>query len=131
VTHVLLPVTALGRRADLAEVIGAALLARATGVPIRTVAQLLDRAPDTVRGWVRRLRRRAELVRRRFLQVVVDVGVDVGVPAVAGTPLSDAVAAIVAAGMAVRSRWPLLGVVPVWVIASAVTGGRLLAPAGP
>jgi hypothetical protein len=33
--------------------------------------------------------------------------------------------------VAVRARWPLLGEVPVWVAASAASGGLLLAPGWP
>jgi hypothetical protein len=41
---------------------------------------------------------------------------------------ADAVAAIVGASMAARSRWPEIGELPAWLLAAAVTGGRLLAP---
>jgi hypothetical protein len=52
-THVLLPVVALVRRADLVEVIGAALAARAAGAGCRRIAAGLGRPVDTVRGWLR------------------------------------------------------------------------------
>jgi Homeodomain-like domain len=54
VTHVLLAVTALVRRADVAEVIGAALAARARGAGFRQIAAAAGRPPETVRGWLRR-----------------------------------------------------------------------------
>lgn len=63
VTHVLLPVVALLRRADLAEVIGAALVAKATGVGLASIAVRLDRPSDTVRGWLRRFAERANGLR--------------------------------------------------------------------
>ena len=66
VTHVLLPVVALSRRADLVEVIGAALLAKAAGRSLTAIAVWLGRAVDTVRGWLRRLRGRAEELRVAF-----------------------------------------------------------------
>ena len=54
-THVLLPVFALLRRADVAEVIGAALAAKAAGRGVRPIAAATGRAAGTVRGWLRRL----------------------------------------------------------------------------
>jgi hypothetical protein len=49
-THVLLPVFALLRRVDLAEVIGAALAAKAAGAGARSIAAAWGRPADTVRG---------------------------------------------------------------------------------
>jgi hypothetical protein len=128
---VLLPVVALARRADLAEVVGAALAARATGVGCRRVAAMVGRPVDTVRGWLRRFAARAEAVRVAFTVLLVDTGPDPVVPAAAGSLFADAVAAIVGAAAAVAERWPVLGAVSPWLAASAVTGGRLLAPSWP
>ena len=58
-THVLLPGVMLARRADAVEVIGEALLA-ADGEGHRPIAARLGRSAPTVRGWLRRLRARAE-----------------------------------------------------------------------
>ena len=55
----LLPVSALSRRADLAEVIGAALAAKAAGAGHRRIAGWLSRPAETVRGWLRRFAVRA------------------------------------------------------------------------
>jgi hypothetical protein len=131
VTHVLLPVVALARRADLAEVVGAALAARAAGAGLRTVAAGVGRAVGTVRGWLRRFAGRAEAVRAVFTVLLVDVGPDPVVPAAAGSVFADAVAAVLGAAAAVAARWPVLGVVSPWLAASAVSGGRLLAPSWP
>jgi hypothetical protein len=131
VTHVLLAVLALARRADLAEVIGAALAAKAAGVGARRIAALLGLAPDTVRGWLRRFGSRAEAVRVFFTVLLVGTDPDPVVPAAAGGPMADAVSAIVGAAVAVTSRWPRLGAVSPWLAASAATNGRLLAPAWP
>ena len=49
----------------------------------------------------------------------------------AGSLLSDAVEAIGAAAGAARRRLGVIGAVSAWQLVSAVTGGRLLAPAGP
>src|SRR6266536_3291041 len=53
VTHVLLPVTVLLRRAYAAEVIGAALLARAGGHGYRWIGAVLEVPVATVGGWLR------------------------------------------------------------------------------
>ena len=66
VTHVLLPVVLLVRRADTAAVIGAGLTAKATGAGHRLIAALLGRPPETVRGWLRRFAERVEAVRAVF-----------------------------------------------------------------
>src|SRR6266511_4190488 len=50
-THVLLPTVGLLRRVDLAEVIGAALLARARQASHRQIAAWLGVPLSTVRGW--------------------------------------------------------------------------------
>jgi hypothetical protein len=129
VTHVLLPVAALVRRADLAEVIGAALTAKATGGGLRLIAIALGRPVDTVRGWLRRFTAHADRLRVVFTVLLVDTGPDPQVPAESGSSLADAVAAILGARVAMASRWPVLGKVPPWWIACAVTEGRLIAPA--
>jgi hypothetical protein len=130
-THVLLPVVALARRADLVEVIGAALAANAAGAGFRAIAAGLGRPPETVRGWLRRFAACAQVVRAAFTVLLVDTGPDPVVPAVTGSPVADAVAAIVGAAVAVAARWPLLGVVSPWLAASAATQGGLLAPSWP
>jgi hypothetical protein len=131
VTHVLLPVVALLRRADLAEVVGVALAAKAEGLGARAVAALLGRPVDTVRGWLRRFGSRAETVRQFFTGLLVDVAPDPVMPAAARTVFADAVAAVVGAAVAVLARWPRLGEVSVWQAAAAVTNGRLLCPSWP
>jgi hypothetical protein len=128
---VLLPVVALLRRADLAEVIGAALVAKASGVGCRTIAARLGRPAETVRGWLRRFASRAGAVRVVFTALLVECGLDPVVPAATGSGFGDAAAVVVAAAVAVADRWPVLGVVSLWHVACAVSGGRLLAPSWP
>jgi hypothetical protein len=128
---VLLPVVALVRRADLAEVIGVALVAKARGLGVRRIAAGLGRPVGTVRGWLRRFAGRAGRVRVLFTGLLVGVGVDPVVPGPAGSVFADAVAAVLGAAGAVAARWPVLGVVSPWRAASAVTNGLLLAPALP
>ena len=69
VTHVLLPVTVLLRRADAVEVIGAALTARAAGLGHRRIAVWLGVPAGTVRGWLRRWGSRLAAVRVHFVLV--------------------------------------------------------------
>ena len=81
VTHVLLPVTVLLRRADAAEVIGAALLARAAGHGHRRIAACCwacrrRRSGAGCGGW----RSRLEAVRVHFTVVARLAGVDLAVP---------------------------------------------------
>jgi hypothetical protein len=64
---VLLPVTALLRRADVGAVIVAAVVAKAVRwVGFRRIAAELARPAETVRGWLRRFVERAEAVRSVF-----------------------------------------------------------------
>ncbi|TVS74417.1 hypothetical protein, partial [Mycobacterium helveticum] len=66
-THVLLPVTALLRRADTAAVIVSALAAKAVRREgFRQIAAALARPAETVRGWLRRFAERALAVRSTF-----------------------------------------------------------------
>lgn len=131
VSHVLLPVFALVRRADVVEVIGAALVAKARGAGARVIARELGRPVETVRGWLRVFGRRAEPLRVWFTRLLVEVGVDPIPPAAAGSVFADAVSAVLGAVWAARSRWPWLGVVSGWRLAVAASAGRLLAPSWP
>ena len=138
VTHVLLPVLLLLRRADTAAVIGAALTARAAGQGHRLIAAALGRPADTVRGWLRRFATRAEPVRAVFTGWCRALDPDPVLPGPAGTAWADALAAIHAAVRAVHARFGAsddavagVVVVPVWPVAVAVSAGRLLAPGWP
>ena len=59
VTHVLLPVSCLLRRADGIAVIWAALAAKASGLGFRPIAADLGRPASTVRDWLARFASRA------------------------------------------------------------------------
>ena len=130
VTHVLLLVDALLRRADTAAVIGAGLLGKAAGQGHRLVAARLGRPPSTVRGWFRRFGCRAESVRSAFTALAVTLVVDAALPDPAGTVFADAVAGIGAAASAAARRFGV-PIVSGWRLATAVSGGRLLAPGWP
>jgi Domain of unknown function (DUF6431) len=129
-THVLLPVRLLSRRADAGAVIGRALEAKASGSGHRKIAGLLGRPESTVRGWLRALARNAGRVRERFTSLAASLVTDPPLPAPAGSPLADAVAAVAAAAAA-AVMLPGVGAVARWELASAVTCGLLLAPSWP
>jgi hypothetical protein len=134
VTHVLLPVTVLLRRADAARVIWAGLLTRAAGRGHRTIGLLHGVPESTVRGWLRRLAPRLEAVRVHFVLVARRAGVDLAVPKALGSPWQDLVAAVVAATSAVTGRFGaagVIGAVTAWQVVSASSGGRLLSPGWP
>ena len=134
VTHVLLPVTVLLRRAYAAERIWAALTARAEGLGHRRIAASLAVPAATVRGWLRRAAKRLEVIRSWFLQVAVIAGVDVRIPDGSGCPWRDALAAVAAASAAIRLRFGVLGLLGVVTpdrVAVAASSGRLLAPSWP
>jgi hypothetical protein len=131
-THVLSPVTALSRRADGVEVIGAALLARARGWGYRRVAARVGRPISTVRGWLGRVTANAERIFAAFVGLAHELEVDPAPVAPAGSPFADAVAAVGAGVAAVRRRFGVaVVVVSAWRVAAGLTHGRLLAPVPP
>jgi transposase-like protein len=130
-THVLLPVTALLRRADAAAVIVSALAVKAVRrVGFRAIAAELARPAETVRGWLRRFAERAEAVRSVFTVWLRAVDVDPVMPDAAGGRLADAVTVIAAVAAVVGRRFALPEV-SLAETAVAVSGGRLLAPGWP
>jgi len=131
VTHVLLPVTALLRRADAAAVIVSALAAKAVRrVGFRRIAAELARPAETVRGWLRCFAERVEAVRSVFTVWLRAVDSDPVMPDAAGGRFADAVTAIAAVAAAVGCRFALPEV-SLAETAVAVSGGRLLAPGWP
>jgi hypothetical protein len=134
VTHVLLPVTMLLRRAYAAGRIWAVLTARAEGAGHRRIGASLGIPAATVRGWLRRAAQRLESIRSWFLGVAVSAGVDVRIPDGFGCPWRDSLAAVATATAAIRFRFGvagLLGAVTPQRVAVAASGGRLLAPHWP
>ena len=131
VTHVLLPVTVLLRRADVAAVIVAALVAKAVRrAGFGRIAAELGRPVETVRGWLRRFVGRAEAVRSVFTVWLRAVDADPVMPEAAGGGCADAVTAIAALAAAIGRRF-VLSEVSLVQTAVAVSGGRLLAPGWP
>jgi hypothetical protein len=109
VTHVLLAVFALARRADTVDVIGAALAAAARGAGFRSAAAQLGVPASTVRGWLRRFAGRAEAVRVFFTVLLARTSPDPVMPAGSAGPVAAAVSAVAGAAAAVTQRWPAVG----------------------
>lgn len=129
-THVLLPVSVLLRRRDAVAVIGTALDRAGAGVGCAAIARALDRSVALVRGWVGRFAGRAEQIRGLFTVLLVELDPDPPVIEVGGSPVADAVAAIVAAAGAARRRWGgFVTTLSPWELVCAITTGTLLAPA--
>lgn len=128
VTHVLLAVSCLLRRADGADVIGSALRMKATGAGHRQIAGALERPASTVRGWLRAFAGNAEAVRTRFTVLLVRLDLLAGPLPAQPTALGDAVEVIGACAAAARRRLGVVGAVSPWQLAAAVTDGRLIAP---
>jgi transposase-like protein len=125
---VLLPEIALLRRQDEVSVIGAAIVASVAGVGYRRIAGRLGVPADTVRGWLRRFRDRAELLRSHFTRCAVVLDPCLGVVIPAGSRVADALEVIAIAGRA----WVLrFGPADPWSVASRLSGGELLATRAP
>lgn len=134
VTHVLLPVTLLLRRACTGELIWAALVAKAAGAGHRLIGARLGIPGSTVRGWLRVITGRAEVVRHWFIAVAVAAGVEVSIPKATGSGCGDVLAAVGAARAALAGRFDdqsVLGAVTSARVAVACSGPRLLAPGWP
>lgn len=127
VTHVLLAVSCLLRRADGVEVIGAALRQKAAGAGHRAIAARLGRPVCTVRGWLRAFAGNAEAVRARFTTLLVELDPLTGPLPVGRSVFADAVEVIGGCAAAARRRLGVVGAVSAWQLAAAVTDGRLLA----
>ena len=121
-THVLISTDCLLRRRDLAEVIGAALAAKAAGVGHRRAAGP-GVPPSTVRAWLRHFAANAEAVRVFFTVLAHDLDPMLAPLLPTPTPAGDAVEAIAAAARAASLR---LAPVAPWQFASSASGGRLI-----
>lgn len=123
-THVLLPVSGLLRRLDLAEVIGQALVARAQQASLRQIAAAVGAPLSTVRGWLGRFAARAALIAGHFARLAAWLDPSVVVAEPRGSPLAEAVEAIGLAAVAAARR---LGAHSgPFEFASGASGGRLL-----
>jgi hypothetical protein len=134
VTHVLLPVTLLLRRAYVADLIWAAVVAKAAGAGHRVIGARFGVPAGTVRGWLRVIEGRADVVRHWFVAVAVTAGVDVSIPKATGSGCGDVLAAVGAASAAIAARFgdgSVLGAVTAARVAAGCSGGRLLSPGWP
>jgi hypothetical protein len=122
-THMLVPEDTLLRRRDGAEVIGAALTAKANGSGHRRIARTLGRSVSVVRGWLRRFSAMAAGLRELFTRwaSALDPGHDR--LSSGGSAFFDAVEALGVLEMVSVRRF---GPRPPWVLASVVSGGGLL-----
>jgi Domain of unknown function (DUF6431) len=124
-THALLPAFVLTHRLDVAESIGT-VLDEVAGAPcgVRPVAERLGVPHTTARGWLRRLRARAQELAVVFAALAVELGGEVVTPDL--DPLRHALEAI-------RVGWRAAMGLPGWLgcgrwrFVSAVTGGTLIA----
>lgn len=128
-TQVLLPASVLLRRADAVTVIGEALVAKALGAGHRPIAAALNRPPSTVRGWLRRIGVVAEQVLAVLAAAAAELGTEFTPPAVTVGLVAAVVELLGALSAAVARQ--LGGSCSPWRLAAVLTGGRLLAPAGP
>ncbi|MGH2929428.1 MAG: helix-turn-helix domain-containing protein [Solirubrobacteraceae bacterium] len=129
-THALLPGFLLARRLDVVDAIGCALGMAAEGRGYRPIAAALGRSPMTVRGWLRRLRARADLLRGWFVALAVEMAEPPAraPPETSSSPMGLLVGAIADAFLAARLRLgPGAVTGGVWAFGSAATSGRLLA----
>lgn len=122
-THVLLPAFCVPRRRDGAEVIGAALRAKAQGVGHRTIAARLDRPPGTVRGWLRAFARRTQSLSGCGVSWTVTLGDGLSTPRPSGSGFVDAVEALACAERAWVLRFGRRH--PPWELLVALSGGLL------
>lgn len=122
-THVLLPQIALCRRQDEIVVIGAAIEAKIAGEGFRRIAERLGASAITVRGWLRRFARRAEVIRAHFTRCAVALDPELGLVLAAGNGVADALEAI---AVAVRAWVLRFGLADPWHLASLLSGGLLL-----
>jgi transposase-like protein len=129
-THALLPGFLLARRLDAVDAIGCALGMACEGRGHRPIAAALGRAVSTVRGWLRRLRARADVLRGWFVGLAVAMAEPPAraPPEASPSPLGLLVRAIADAFLAARLRLgPGAVTGGVWAFSSAATSGRLLA----
>ena len=128
ITHVLLPVMALLRRCDLAEMIGVGLALKVAGWGYRRIAASLGIPATTAGDRGRRFEKSAEALRGHFTALAYFLDSSLGAIDPRGSPLADALEAIVAAaGAAARA----FGAAPLWHFASGASSGRLLSNTNP
>jgi hypothetical protein len=128
VTHVLLEISLVARRADSAEVLAAAIEAKTTGGQgHRMIAAGLDRPASTVRGWLRAFTASAEKISQMFTSLVVRDAPDAAQiwPKPAANGAGAAISALAAYAQGLGQRFDSM-VTVTWVQAGiAACDGRL------
>jgi len=125
---VLLPVLCLLRRCDLAEMIGRGLALKVAGWGYRRIAANLGIPATTAGDRGRRFGDNTEGLRGHFTALAYFLDASLGAIDPRGSPLADALEAIVAAaGAAARAFGPT----PLWHFASGASMGRLLSNTNP
>ena len=128
-TQVMLPTIAFPRRADNVETVFKAVALAVNGAGHRKVAAQVGVPETTVRGWLRRARANAEIIRANA--TVSMCALDPLAPRInpTGTLLGDMLEAV---GLATMAWEALLGrrppVVPRLEVSALLTGGELLMP---
>ena len=123
-SHVLLPDVCLVRRRDSAAAIGTALKAVVVErQSVEDVAVLRGVPLETLRGWVRRLRRNAAAICAHFGRWLAALAPGRPPLEAAASPCIDAIGAI---GAAVRAASIVIAVRPPWSWASRLSAGALL-----
>jgi hypothetical protein len=122
-THVLLPDVCLVRRVDTAEVIGSVLESIVVGKQKLEDVAVGEGIPvETVRGWLKRLRKLAAAIGAHFARWLVAFIPGRKLP----EPVGASAYAIELVGAATRAASLRLGARPPWSWASALSGGMLL-----
>jgi transposase-like protein len=103
-THALLPGFLLARRLDAVDAVGCALGMAVEGRGYRPIAAALGLPCSTVRGWLRRLRARADVLRGWFVGVAVELAEPPARAPPDTSPLGLLVRAIADAFLAARLR---------------------------
>ena len=109
----------------------AAVVAKAAGGGHRLIGARLGIPASTVRGWLRVMTGRAQVVRHWFMAIAVAAGVDVSIPKATGSGCGDVLAAVGAARSAIAARFgerSAIGAVTSARVAVGCSGARLLAP---
>jgi transposase-like protein len=127
-THALLPGFLLGRRRDVVDAVGCALGMAVDGRGFGPIAAALGVPESTVRGWLRRLRARADVLRGWFVRLAVELAEPPARSPPERSVLGLLVRAIADAFLATRLRLgPGAVTGGVWAFCSAATSGGLLA----
>jgi transposase-like protein len=127
-THALLPGFLLARRLDVVDAVGCALQMAADDRGYRPIAAALGLPESTVRGWLRRVRWRVDVLRGWFVALAVELAEPPARPPPERSGLGLLVRAIADAFLAARLRLgPGAVIGGVWAFCSAATSGGLLA----